>query len=362
MKALIKISELTAALARLKTIVGGRPMLPILGNVLIVAQEEGRLLLTATDLEQYLTLTVEADVSEPGMLTVPCGRLQAALAKMDGDEVELQGSAKNVLTGKANGMRFELLGLPAEEMPKLPAIDGAAEVQFPEGVLAEAIGRELGAVSGEETRYVLNGIFIAQEGGCVQLVATDGRRLALTELVGYKQQSLSVIVPTRACQQMACLDGGGATRLRVTETQIEASGHGWNLISKRIEGNYPNWKQVMPPEGAAHGFLVDREKFSEALAFAAVICTAKNEAVHLKFEAERLLVSSSTPDIGEAEAEVLAEITGSEMLVAFNPLFVLSALKAMEGPTITGEMQDEMSPLRMTDGKSVHVLMPMRVS
>jgi len=365
MKATVKITDLTAALARAKTLVSRKTTLPILGGVLIEALVDGETLkLTVTDLDNYLVLTVPAKVNVEGSVVIPCVRLQAALAKIDGEEIALSANTKNVLTGKSNGMRFELLGLDAAEMPKLPAIEDPVEQSFAEGVLSAALDRELGAVSDDETRFVLCGVYFTQTDGSVRMVATDGRRLAVTALASYKSdgKGLDVIVPTDACKQMACLDGGGATRLRVTASQIEASGHGWTLISKRIDGNYPNWRQVMPPAGGAHRFLVDRTQFAEAVTFAATMCSANNMAVKLQLDGKTLKVLATTPDIGNAEADLSAEVTGGVLLAGFNPEFLLNAIKALEGPNITGEIQDEISPLRLQDEKTVHVLMPMRVS
>ncbi len=358
MKARLKISDLSAALARLKGIVSRKSTLPILGNVLMVATDAG-MTLSGTDLDAYLTLDVPGEVGEAGAITVPCDRLAKALAKMEGEEVELKVGKPALLSGKSGSMKFELLGLEAAEFPPVPTLADGAEYSFEAGVIADGLARSLSAVSDDVTRYVLNGVCFVASGGSLQMICTDGRRLSLTS-VG-QCGDLSVIVPTDSAALMACLDGGGATVLKVDANQIEARGVGWRVVSKLIEGTYPNWKQVLPAEGAAHRFTVERSRLIEAVRFAATLCTKGSNAVKIVIGANLLTLSASTPGLGTASAEVTADVVGAEMTAAFNWDYLLRGLEVLAADNVSGEIANDVSPLRLTDGKTVNVLMPMRL-
>lgn len=259
-------------------------------------------------------------------------------------------------------MNWEIQGLPADEFPPPPKPLTAAPTTLDGGQVAEAIHRASGSVSEDETRYVLNGMFFAVEDGRLEIVSTDGRRLALTHLAE-KAEGISAIVPASAAVMLAGLCAAGPFEFTAGENTFEAKASGWRLVSKLIEGTYPNWRQVMPPDGAAHCFIVDSAAFLEALAFCKTLTDSKSDAIDIALAEGEMRITGATADIGSASAEIVAEVTGGPLTFRISVVYLIEAAATMtDGRVLTGEIADATSALRLTDGTTLTVLMPMRVA
>jgi len=238
------------ALQQVQHVVSNRATLPILSNVLIEAKGQ-ELRFTTTDLDVGVTGSTPANIEKEGVTTLPVKRLVSIISALPAENVEVSVDAKNQASIKSGPSFFKIIGLGEEEFPPLPKFDEAKEYKINQGVLLDALKKTSYAISTDETRYVLNGIFTSFKEGKMTLVATDGRRLAMVEndLEFPSSHEQDIIIPTKAVQELQRLLGtDGELVMKLTDSQISFEANGSLLISKLIEGNYPNYRQVIPSQ------------------------------------------------------------------------------------------------------------------
>ena len=221
------------------------------------------------------------------------------------------------------------------------------------------------AISTDETRYVLNGIYTSFREGKLTLVATDGRRLAMVEndLDFPASHETDVIVPTKAVQELQRLLGdSGEVLIRLSDSQISFSIGDHLLISKLIEGNYPNYRQVIPGDSTERVEL-PRESVFDTVRRVSLLSSDKSNSVKLVFGANSVEVTANSPDVGEARETMEVQYDGKPMQIAFNPEFLMAPLRNLESETVYLDLIDEMSPgVIRIDGSFLYVIMPMRVT
>ena len=226
------------------------------------------------------------------------------------------------------------------------------------------------AVSTDETRYVLNGIYMSLKDHKITMVATDGRRLALTdEEVDINPDSQSeFIVPTKTINELnRLLQQTGDIEIKFTENQALFNLKGENgysvvVITKLVEGNYPNYKQVIPAE-AAERVTLAREELLQALRRAEIMTSEKSNSVKLTFSKNNLTITANTPEVGEARESIAINYKGKDLAIAFNPGYLMDPLKALENDEVFLELTDELSPgVVKINGPFLYVIMPMRMS
>ena len=254
MKLTIGKEELIAGLQSVQNVVSTRTTLPILSNVLLRA-EENRISLTATDLDVTISNSKEAKVETPGSFTLPVKKLVSIAREIGGGQIELEvkDNQCTILTGAS---LYRMNGLAAEEFPPLPDFAGQTKLKLDQVKLKAMLKRTAYAVSTDENRYVLNGLYFIFKENKLTLVATDGRRLALAEedIELPQETQTEAIVPTKAIQELVRLLGDdGEAELQKTENQIsfaikDDKGNETLIVSKLVEGAYPNYKQVIPAE------------------------------------------------------------------------------------------------------------------
>ena len=234
-------------------------------------------------------------------------------------------------------------------------------VRLPGAVLAAAVSRVLPCVSADEIRFVLNGVLFSPENEGLRVVATDGRRLAtvVAPLEVSDLKALPVIVPQAACRALSGLDAGDWLEVSADESGVRFAGDGWQLRWKVIEGNFPNWQQVVPKQGRVKAVL-PRAAVLAAVEFAGVPLDKEHQAVKLTLAPGKLTVESSLADVGEAVAVVVAE-TKSEIVIAVNGVFLREVLMFAEGDSVPVDMVDPMSPMVVREETAAAVIMPMRV-
>ena len=255
-----------AGLQQVQHVVSARTTLPILSNVLLEA-EDGELKLTTTDLDVGVSGRVAAEVEESGATSLPARRLESIIRELPAAEVEVEVSDDNAATITSGPSFFKILGLGDDEFPPLPDFDGAKEFKVSQKVLKDSLKKTSYAISTDETRYVLNGIFASFKDSTMTLVATDGRRLAMVDHdVEFPQsQEVEVIIPTKAVNELQrLLQDEGDVRIVIGESQVAFELNKNLLVSKLIEGNYPNFRQVIPGE-AKERVTLDRETFFPVL-------------------------------------------------------------------------------------------------
>lgn len=364
MKFSISKEALLDGLQKVQHVVSTRTTLPILSNVLLVAKN-GRLALTTTDLDVGITGSVEAKIEREGATTLPAKRLVNIVRELPSSEVVISVDGKNVASIESGPSFFKIIGLGQDDFPPLPDFQGAKEFRMPQQLLRDGLRKTSYAISGDETRYVLNGIYTSFREGKLTLVATDGRRLAMVEndLDFPASHETDVIVPTKAVQELQRLLGDtGEVLVRLSDSQISFAVGDHLLISKLIEGNYPNYRQVIPGDSTERVEL-PRESTLDTVRRVSLLSSDKSNSVKLVFGSNVVEVSANSPDVGEAKETMEVAYSGKAMQIAFNPDFLMAPLRNLEEETVYLDLIDEMSPgVIRIDGSFLYVIMPMRVT
>jgi DNA polymerase-3 subunit beta len=352
------------ALQQVQHVVSTRTTLPILSNVLIKAGKDG-LLFATTDLDVGISGTVEADVKDGGATTLPARRLATIVRELPADDVDVSVDDKNVAHIRSGPSSFKIMGLAHDEFPPLPTFNDAREFTLEQRVLKECLRKTSYAISTDETRYVLNGILCAFRDNMLTMVATDGRRLAMVEQeVEFPQSNEGdIIIPTKAVNELQRLLGDeGEVTLKIGSGQIGFDLGNYFLSSKLIEGNYPNYRQVIPGESKER-IALEREPMLKTLQRVSLLLSDKSNSVKLNFTRDNLELVANSPDVGEARESIVISYKGPDMVVAFNPEFLMAPLRNLLSDEIHLHLIDEISPgVVKSGGNFLYVLMPMRVN
>lgn len=369
MKLTIAKDELAKALQAVLNVVSSKSTLPVLSNVLLNADEE-TLDVTATDLDVTVTATVEAAIDRSGSLTVPAKRFFAIARELQPGDIEVEADDDGVCSLRAGSSFYKIKGLPAEDYPPFPEMSEEPTLTLPQVTVKAMLKRTSFAVSTDETRYVLNGIHVSVKDHKVTMVATDGRRLAFTDEEVELSDDISVdlIIPTKAITELSRLlheEGEVEIQAGANQAAFSMKNEGKRtarLITKLVDGSYPNYKQVIPAEPGDRITLV-KEEFLQALRRAEIMTSDKANSVKLTFMRNRLAITANTPDIGEGNESLAINYKGKEMNIAFNPAFLMDPLKALDGDEIYFELIDEVSPgvIKVND-PFLYVIIPMRTN
>jgi DNA polymerase-3 subunit beta len=372
MKLTIERAALLKSLAHVQSVVERRNTIRILSNVMMEA-DEGTLSLAATDMDLAITEKVPADVAGAGTTTAPAHTLYDIVRKLpEGAQVELaygEGGEQLVLTSGRS--RFTLSCLPADEFPVMAAGELPHRFELSGGDLRSLIDRTSFAISTEETRYYLNGIYLhaTESDGMpvLRAVATDGHRLARVEMPRPEGASdmPGVIVPRKTVNELRKLieDVGDAVAVALSDTKICFSFDDVELISKLIDGTFPDYQRVIP-EGNDKVMEVDRKTFADAVDRVSTISTEKSRAVKCALKNGTLVLSATSPDNGTAVEELEVTYTGAEIEIGFNSRYLLDITRQIEGDSARFAMADSSSPTvvrDVADPSALFVLMPMRV-
>lgn len=363
MKFQISKQDFLEGLSQVQNVVSTRTTLPILGNVLIEAGKDS-IRFTTTDLDVGVSASVPAQVSKEGTTTLPTRRLAGIIGSLPSDTIDVSVTS-DVATIQSGASNFKILGLPAEEFPQLTSLEESMEFTIAQASLKESLKKTGYAICTDETRYVLTGIYFVFEKNSMTLVATDGRRLALVEneLEFPESQEVSIIVPNKAVTELTRLLGNeGELTLRVGESHVAFELGTAELICKLIEGNYPNYRQVIPSE-TKHRVTVEREIFLDVINRIALLTNDKSSSIKLNFTKDNIEVVANTPEIGEAQENLPVKYKGDDMSIAFNPDYMTEPLKNLSSDEVYLELIDEVSPgLLKNESSFLYVLMPMRVN
>ncbi len=361
--------QIIAGLQAVQNVVSTRTTLPILSNVLLRAEKD-RVEFTATDLDVTIACSVEATVKKPGTTTVPVKKLFGITRELNGSEIDIEVDDKNVTSIRCGASFYKIHGLGADEFPPLPKFKDDKKVSLPQETVKAMMRKTSFAVSSDESRYVLNGIFISLKDHKMTLVATDGRRLALVdeEVDISEKSSGEFIVPAKAVGELnRLMQDKGDVEIKFGENQAsfalkDDKGFSVLLITKLIEGNYPNYRQVIPSETKERIPLV-REEFLQALRRAEIMTSEKANSVKLTFGKNNLAITANSPEVGEARETLAVNYKGKEMAIAFNPRYLIDALAALTEDEVFFELIDELSPgVLKINGPFLYVVMPMRLS
>jgi DNA polymerase III subunit beta len=365
----ISKEQILTGLQAVQNVVGARTTLPILSNVLLRAEKDS-VEFTATDLDVSVVCSVEAKVKKPGGTTIPVKKLFGIVKELNGNEIEMETDEKNVTVIRCGPSYYKIHGLSADEFPPLPKFKDDKKVSLQQETIKAMLRKTKFAVSTDESRYVLNGIYFSLKDHKMTMVATDGRRLALADEEAdiSEKSSGEFIVPAKAVTELdRLLQEKGEAEIKLGENQAsfalkDEKGFSVLMITKLIEGNYPNYKQVIPTETKERIPLV-REEFLQALRRAEIMTSEKANSVKLTFGKNSLAITANTPEVGEARESLAVNYKGKEMAIAFNPRYLIDALNALSEDEVFFELIDELSPgVLKINGPFLYVVMPMRLS
>jgi DNA polymerase-3 subunit beta len=375
MKFSIEKSEFQRGLGRIQSIVEKRNTMPILANALLEVSgkgKEGSLELAATDLEVGIRSSHPCELGKVGRLTVSARKLHEIVRELPEEKVHLEASSNAYLTLRCARAEFTLAGTTAEEYPSLPNFAPKSLSIAPAAVLSEMIERTMYAASTDETRYNLNGVFVERiaETGKLRMVATDGHRLSYVDRAlgdGFASLSSSgVIIPRKGLAELKKLvDEEDAD-------EIELGFEGNNGLARKgtvtltmrlIEGEFPNYRQVIPADRGQQ-LLLPTETFTHALRRVALLSAERSRAVKLELSEGQMRLSSNNPDLGDAREEVDIDYAGETTSIAFNARYLIDAVSAARSKEIRFGFRDALSPAELSpadDSDALAVVMPMRL-
>jgi DNA polymerase-3 subunit beta len=370
MKATIERATLLKSLGHVQSVVERRNTIPILSNVLIEASEEGGIRLMATDLDLQINETVEANVSQPGATTVSAHTLFDIARKLhEGSQVEISAAdgKMQILAGRA---RFNLATLPRDDFPVIAEGELPTKFELPAATLRQIIDKTRFAISTEETRYYLNGIFlhVSDEAQPVlKAAATDGHRLARVTVPrpAGAEGMPDVIIPRKCVAELRKLldEVDGTVQVSLSETKIRFGLGNAVLISKLIDGTFPDYNRVIP---TANDKLlrIDPRSFEESVDRVSTIASEKTRAVKMTLDRDKVTLSVTSPENGTAAEEVPGDYSSDGLEIGFNARYLLDILGQVEGDIVEIHLADAAAPtlLRENDkAPALYVLMPMRV-
>lgn len=370
MKLTIERAALLTSLGHVQSVVERRNTIPILSHVQIEASG-ATVKFRATDLELSVVEETAAMVETAGMATAPAHTLYDIVRKLpDGADVELSlDQERRRLSLQAGRSRFALACLPNEDFPTIEDDDLPHSFTLPAGELRRLVERTRFAISTEETRYYLNGVYMhaTDDGGMLRAVATDGHRLARFEIAAPAgaERLPGVIVPRKAIGEIHRLlgDGDRDVAVSVSDSKIRFNVGNTVLTSKLIDGSFPDYERVIP-SGNDKQLEVDSKVFAGAVDRVSTISTEKSRAVKLAMEGERLTLSANSPDAGSASEEIAVSYDAPAMEIGFNSRYLMEIAAQINGESARFELSDSSAPTIIRDpedASSLYVLMPMRV-
>lgn len=379
MKIVCSKGELLQGVQTVQTAVSTKSTLPILSNFLLDV-EKTAIKLTATDLEVGIHTLINGQIIKAGNITIPARKFAEIIRELPEEKVEIQSDDSSQITITCGKSHFLVNGLPKEDYPLLPEFQEEKAFQIDKITLEKMFKRTTFAASTDETRYVLNGVFFLVAKEKTTMVATDGRRLAyisaksstLSDSEASAKNKLSspvksqVIIPTKAVNQLIRLlseTKEEVVKVSIAENQVGFKIKDTVLISRLIEGNFPNYEQVVPKAHKVQLKLKTKE-FLQVTKRISLLVSEKAGSVKYNLERGTMKVSSVSPGLGSAEEEITTEYNGESLEIAFNPAYVLDALKAVDAEEVYFELTAPLNPTVIRpvgEEESFCVLMPMRI-
>jgi DNA polymerase III subunit beta len=372
MELVVRKTDLLRELQLFQGIVERKNTIPILANVLIEADGE-RVKLLATDLEVGLRSTCAASVTKGGALTLPAKKLYEIIKALPETDIRIQED-KNGVKVAADRFDSRMATLPRDDFPSLPDGTGVYTATLPREALKNMIAKTQFAITGEDTRYFLNGALFILRGDSMSLVSTDGHRLALINVpreAGKAKKGaddeIRVILPRKTLLELARLlaEGEGDINYERGENHLFFEVGGRLLISRMIDGQFPAFERVIPKSNDKH-VEFDRDRLTSAVRRVALLSNERSRAVKFTIEKGKVEIASSSPEFGEAKEVLLVDYAATPVTICFNAQYVIDFLNVVETDSVGLDFKDEMSQAVMTpvgaEGYDyTYVIMPMRV-
>ena len=375
MKFQINQDHFSNGLQQVLNVVATSSNMPILDNVLIEATEE-HISLTTTNLDIGIRCRIKAQVSDTGSVTLPVRKLATIVRELPQADIFVKSGESNFTEIASGGSLFKIMSMGAEKFPKLPSVDDGKVFELSQADVRSMLKSVSYAQSTDDNRFVLKGVYFNFADEALTLVATDGRRLSLNALKTEtsEENDGSLILPAKTVAELERLLGKEGNlkiafndRQVAFEIEIKDSGDGGltdhlYLVSKAIEGSYPNYRQVIPRE-IEHRVKIERELMLECVNRAALVVSDKDNCVKLKMSKNLLEISASSSEYGESHESMAIAYDGDEVQIAFKPQFLVEPLKGLSKDEIFFEFKDKLSPgLFKTLDSFTCVIMPLHLN
>jgi DNA polymerase III subunit beta len=369
-------ADLQKELQLCQGVVEKRSTIPILSNVLLRAAD-GRLQIAATDLDVTILSSCAARVTTAGGVTIEAKRLFDVVRSMPDEDVHIALQENNSVLIESGTAKFRLLGLPAEDYPTLPTVNSTEAYSIPLDELKTMVGKVKFAITHEETRFQLNGALLKVQPNKLEMVATDGHRMALinfpSAITGKSKKGtdLTILIPRKALDEILRLESGeeGTVRFGVSENQLFFEAGDRRLLARMIDVNFPNYMEVISRDNDRR-VMVDRERLLSTIKRVSLVANERTRAVRFDFAPGKLTVSSTNPELGDARETVPIDYAGQPFFVGLNAAYVMDFLSATDTPTVSLDLKDENSqcigrPATAAEDLPydyLYVVMPMRLA
>ena len=387
MKLACSQSDLNTNLSLIGRAVPTRPSHPVLANILLVADtEKQQVSLTAFDLSLGIRTSFPATIETGGILTLPAKLLSDIVSRLPEGEISLLADSEDTLvTLTASSGRYQVRGMGAEEFPELPVLEAGEGIHLPAEALIEGLRSSLFSTSADETKQVLTGVRITGQEDGLEFAATDGHRLAVIQTLAVEAdagdgeaaaaevdadiKSLSMTVPARALRELERIlsqrQSSDPVTLQMDRGQAIFECGDQRLTSRLLEGQYPNYNQLIPRQFVRQ-VTIDRRAFVSALERIAVIADRKNNVVKLSLDAEAqtLALSVDAQDVGSGQESINVQFTGESIDVAFNVRYLLDGLKVLASSDVQLQLNEANSPVILTpvgDIQMTYLVMPVQI-
>ena len=328
-------------------VVEKRSTIPILSNVLLKAADT-RLQIAATDLDVTILSSCAAKITSPGGVTIEAKRLFDIVRSLPDEDVHVTMQENNSMLIESGTAKFRLLGLPAEDYPTLPAVTATESYTVPLEEMKTMVAKVKFAITHEETRFQLNGALLKVMPSKMEMVATDGHRMALINFPqgnGKKKgHELTILIPRKALEEILRLEPGedGNVQFGVSENHLFFDAGDRRLLARMIDVNFPNYMEVIARDNDRH-VMVDRERLLSTIRRISLVANERTRAVRFDFAPGKLTVSSTNPELGDARETVPIDYAGNPFFVGLNAAYVTDFLSAVDTPSVALDLKDENS-------------------
>ncbi|MEL6221359.1 MAG: DNA polymerase III subunit beta [Cyanobacteria bacterium J06627_8] len=378
MKFVCTQNELNTHLSVVSRAVPSRPSHPVLANVLLTVDDEiQQVKLTGFDLSLGVQTSFPATVQSPGVLTLPAKLLADIVARLPEGDITLDDDEGELLiTLTSESGRYQVRGMSAEEYPELPVIEGGNVANLPVDALSEGLGGTLFSSSADETKQVLTGVHLLASDDGLEFAATDGHRLAVVQTANESEEDsqdevaeFDVTVPGKALRELERMlqlyQSSEAIAVHFDQGQLIVEWDNQRLTSRLLEGQYPNYRQLIPKQFSRQA-TVERRFLINALERIAVLADQKNGIVKLSLKASEseILISVDAPDVGSGQESISAQISGDDLDIAFNVKYLLEGLKAFDSADVQLQFNTATSPAIATPlggTKMTYLVMPVQI-
>jgi DNA polymerase III subunit beta len=363
-------SDLHNAIQIAEKAVAVRSTLPIIGNILLEASGKG-LKLSSNDLELGIEMLIDANIVQEGAILAPAKTLSSIISKLSDGEVTFKVDKNKTITIISNRSKFNIHGLPTDDFPMVHRLEKGVTIQLSAESLKEMIRQTIIAVSMDEVKQFLNGVLVEKEKNELRFVATDGFRLAKKTIVlqGSSSESISVIIPSRALQEVSKIlqqiDYQGEVTIVISREQVAFEIGNIYFISRLIQGQFPDYKQVIPKETKTKVILA-RKDLQESAERASIIASASANIIKLEMVDDKLLITANTSSVGNVSELVDMKKEGEIVQpIAFNVRLILDVIKNIDEDNIIISLNSPLSPGVITPKENrdyTYVLMPIRTA